>query len=123
MCAFSKSLKSTAKLATISGVKPSQTKKRSGKTVDIVITPALGEVIERARAIKKKYKIHGKPLITLHIFPTKKGTPYSQSGLFSMWDRARDRIGIDKDSPPEERIQFKDLRTMGLRMQQNRAKK
>lgn len=30
-----------------------------------------------------------------------------------MWDRARDRIGINKDSPPEERIQFKDLRALG----------
>jgi integrase len=29
-----------------------------------------------------------------------------------MWDRARDRLGIDKDSPPEERIQFRDLRAL-----------
>jgi len=27
-------------------------------------------------------------------------------------DRARDRLGIDKDSPPEERIQFRDLRAL-----------
>ena len=31
-----------------------------------------------------------------------------------MWDRARDRLGIGKDSPPEERIQFRDLRALGV---------
>lgn len=92
---------------------PSKTKKSSGKSVDILITPAIFEVIERARAIKKEYKVFGQPLITPYLFPTRKGTPYGKSGLFSMWDRARDRIGIDKDSPPEERIQFKDLRALG----------
>ncbi|WP_343650458.1 hypothetical protein [Herbaspirillum sp.] len=30
-----------------------------------------------------------------------------------MWDRARDRLGIDKDSPPEKRVQFRDLRALG----------
>lgn len=93
--------------------RPSKTTKSSGKTVDIAITPVIWEVIERARAIKKEYTVHGKPLITPYIFPTRKGTPYSKSGLFSMWDRARDRLGIDKDSPPELRIQFRDLRALG----------
>ncbi|QDD62684.1 hypothetical protein EJD96_00270 (plasmid) [Herbaspirillum seropedicae] len=94
-------------------LKPSKTLKTSGKSVDILITPAIWDVIQRARAIKKEYKVHGKPLITGFVFPTRKGTEYSKNGLFSMWDRARDRLGIGKDSPPEERIQFRDLRALG----------
>ncbi|RQO38649.1 hypothetical protein DBR37_01780 [Herminiimonas sp. KBW02] len=93
--------------------KPSKTAKSSGKTVDIVITPQIQEVLDRARAIKKGYKVNGQPLITPYLFPTMKGEPYSKSGLFSMWDRARDRLGIGKDSPPHERIQFRDLRALG----------
>lgn len=89
-------------------LQPSKTLKTSGSAVDIFITPEIREVIERARAIKRQYGI-----ISQYLFPTKKGTPYSKSGLFSMWERARDRLGINKDSPPEERIQFKDLRALG----------
>ena len=94
-------------------LKPSKTAKTSGKSVDILITPAIWDVIQRARAIKREYKVHGKPLITGYLSPTRKGTAYGKSGLFSMWDRARDRLGINKDSPAEERIQFRDLRALG----------
>ncbi|MBF8177209.1 tyrosine-type recombinase/integrase [Herminiimonas contaminans] len=93
--------------------KPSKTMKSSGKTVDIFITPQIAEVLDRAREIKKEYKVKGQPLITPYLFPTRDGKPYTKSGLFSMWDRARDRIGIDKDSSPDERIQFRDLRALG----------
>jgi hypothetical protein len=93
--------------------KPSKTAKSSGQAVDILITPEIWEVLQRARAIKKEYKVKGQPLISPYLFPSTKGTPYTKSGLFSMWDRARDRLGIGKDSPPEERIQFKDLRALG----------
>lgn len=93
--------------------KPSKTSKTSGQTVDIYITPEIRAVLDRAIAIKKEYKIKGQPLITPYVFPSTKGTPYTKSGLFSMWDRARDRLGIDKDSTPEERIQFRDLRALG----------
>lgn len=93
--------------------KPSKTSKSSGKIVEIIITPQIQEVLDRARTIKKEYKVKGETLITPYLFPSRKGLPYSKSGLFSMWDRARDRLGIDKDSPPDERIQFKDLRSLG----------
>lgn len=93
--------------------KPSKTVKSSGKAVDIVITQEIRAVIDRARTIKKAYKVKGHDLITPYLFPTTKGGAYSKSGLFSMWDRARDRLGIDKDSPPEARIQFRDLRALG----------
>lgn len=83
-------------------IQPSKTKKSSGKIVDIAITPVIQGVIDRARAIKKGYEI-----ISPYLFPTQKGTPYTKSGLFSMWDRARDRAGIT------DAIWFKDLRALG----------
>jgi integrase len=83
-------------------IQPSKTMKSSGKLVDIVITPAIQDVIDRARAIKKSYKI-----ISPYIFPSQKGTPYTKTGLFSMWDRARERAGIT------EAIWFRDLRALG----------
>lgn len=88
--------------------KPSKTEKTSGKTVDIVITPQIQAVIDRARAIKKTYKVKGQDLITPYLFPTTQGKPYAKSGLTTMWDRARERAGMqDVD------ITFKDLRALG----------
>jgi site-specific recombinase XerD len=98
-------------------LQPAKTMKSSGKAVDIFITPEIRAVIDRAREIKRGYKIKGKDsehdLITPYLFPKRDGKPYKKNGLFAMWDRARDRIGIDKDSPPELRIQFRDLRALG----------
>lgn len=82
-------------------LKPSKTKKSSGKVVDILITPAIQNVIDRARTIKKSYGI-----ISPYVFPTQKGTPYAKTGLISMWDRARERAGITDD------VTFKDLRSL-----------
>ena len=86
---------------------PSKTSKTSGKTVDIVITPSIQAVIDAARTIKKTYKIKGHDMISPYLFPTRKGTPYAKSGLFSMWDRARERAGIEDD------IVFRDIRALG----------
>lgn len=81
---------------------PSKTLKTSGKMVDIAITPEIDEVLKRAQAQKKAYQI-----ISPYVFPTRKGTPYTRSGLFSMWDRARERAKI------ADEIIFKDLRALG----------
>lgn len=83
-------------------IKPTKTQKTSGKAVDIIITPAIQEVIDRARAIKKTYEI-----ISPYLFPTRKGTAYTKSGLSSMWDRAKERIGMEDD------VTFKDIRALG----------
>lgn len=83
-------------------IKPTKTQKTSGKTVDITVTPAILEVLQRARAIKAEGGIKGD-----YLFPSQKGTPYTKSGLFSMWDRARTRAGIT------EAIWYKDLRALG----------
>jgi len=91
--------------------KPTKTQKSSGKVVDIFITPEIRAVIDRAREIKRSYKIKGQDsehdMITPYLFPSRKGTPYTKSGLFSMWDRARERAGI------QEEVWFKDLRALG----------
>lgn len=83
-------------------IKPSKTVKTSGKMVDITITPAIQDVIDRARALKRKYEV-----ISPYVFPTQKGGAYSKSGLSSMWRRAKDRLGIKED------IIFKDIRALG----------
>lgn len=87
--------------------KASKTAKTSGKIVDIFITPQIRGVIDKAREIKRGYKIQGHDMISPYLFPTRKGTPYAKSGLFSMWDRARERAGITED------VLFKDLRALG----------
>lgn len=83
-------------------IKPSKTEKTSGKTVDITITQEIASVIERARAIKRRYGI-----ISPYLFPTQKGGAYTKSGLSSMWRRAKERAGITDD------VVFKDIRALG----------
>lgn len=83
-------------------LKPSKTLKSSGKAVDIVITPAIREVIERARAIKR-----ARGIISPYLFATTKGGAYSKTGLISMWRRAKERAGITAD------VTFKDIRALG----------
>lgn len=92
-------------------MRPSKTKNSSGLAVDIAITPEIAEVIERARAVKR-----AKHLISPHLFPTRKGTPYAKTGLISTWDRARERaVATAAKNGQEfgELIQFKDLRSLG----------
>lgn len=86
--------------------KPSKTAKSSGLALSIQITPEIADVIERARAIKRRLSI-----VSGYVFPATAGKyagkPYTKSGLFSMWDRARERALI------ADGIQFKDLRALG----------
>jgi len=92
-------------------LKPGKTRRSSGLSVDILITPAIKEVIERARAVKRSYQV-----ISPYLLPSKKGTPYAKTGLTSMWDRARERaVRTEAKQGREfgEMIQFKDLRALG----------
>jgi integrase len=85
-------------------IKASKTKNTSGKIVDFAVTREIQGVLDRARAIKAGYELARDPG---YLFPSKKGTPYTKSGLFSMWDRARERAGIT------DSVWFKDLRALG----------
>ncbi|UGQ44932.1 tyrosine-type recombinase/integrase [Massilia endophytica] len=80
-------------------MRPTKTAKSSGKAVDILITPAIQEVIDRARRIKAERGIPGDTL-----FPSKSGKPYTKSGLSSMLRRAKDRAGLEGE------VTFKDIR-------------
>jgi len=82
--------------------KPSKTAGTSGKVLDVEITPQIRAVIDRAKAIKRKYGI-----ISPYLFPTQKGGAYSKTGLHSMWRRAKERANVT------DGIQFKDLRARG----------
>lgn len=82
--------------------KPSKTQKTSGKQVDIFITPDIKDVLDRARAIKKRYKI-----ISEYVFCKDDCKPYARTGLYSMWDRAKARAGITAD------VTFRDIRALG----------
>jgi integrase len=87
-------------------IKGSKTKNTSGKIVDFKITPGIQAVLDRARAIKAGYGLENDGG---YVFPSQLGTPYTKSGLFSMWTRARERAGIvDTGS-----VWFKDLRALG----------
>lgn len=85
--------------------KPTKTERTSGLSVDITITPDIQAVLDRAAAIKAKHQIDSK-----YIFPKLSGKhvgkPYSRNGLFTMWDRARERAKITDD------VQFRDLRAL-----------
>lgn len=87
-------------------IKASKTKNSSGKIVDFKITPGIQAVIDRARSIKAGYQLEVDPG---YLFPSQKGTPYTKSGLFSMWTRARERAGIEDTGL----VWFKDLRALG----------
>ena len=87
-------------------LKPTKTAKTSGLALRIEITAEIAEVIERARAFKRQ---HG--IVSGYLFPASAGRaagkPYTRTGLFSMWDRARERAKVAGE------IQFKDLRALG----------
>lgn len=92
-------------------IKPSKTQKTSGKAVDIVVTPEIAEVIARARGLKIKYG-----LISQFVFPTQKGGAYTRSGLSSMWDRAKERIGMKDD------VVFRDIRALAATVRHGAAR-
>jgi integrase len=86
--------------------KPGKTKATSGLAVEITITPAIADVIERARAFKRKHGVISKYVFAITKRGKSQGKAYTKSGLFSMWDRARERAKIADD------IWFKDLRAL-----------
>jgi len=83
-------------------IRPTKTSKTSGKVIDILITPAIQEVIDRASAIKKDRGIESE-----YLFANRDNNPYSKSGLCSMWKRAAARLGIKVNA------MFKDIRAIG----------
>ena len=66
------------------------------------ITPAVRAVLEAAA------KLPGRK-ISLYVFPTRRGTPFSESALQTLWKRAKKKAGLaDVD------MTFRDFRTTAL---------
>ncbi|GAB4303613.1 MAG: hypothetical protein Kow0096_25710 [Thiohalomonadaceae bacterium] len=76
---------------------------RQGKTearVRYELTPELHSIIDRAKKLRRRVG-------TLHLFATRDGKPYSESGWESSWRRIRERAGV-------ENVHFHDLRAKAL---------
>lgn len=83
-------------------IRPSKTSKTSGKVIDILITSAIAEVVQRARALKVE-----RGLVSDYLFPNRTGAPYTKSGLSTMWKRAVERLGVKVE------FSFRDIRALG----------
>lgn len=83
-------------------IKPTKTRKTSGKVVDILVTPAIAEVLARARQLKAE-----RQLVSDYLFVNRDNQPYTKSGLSSMWKRAATRMDIEVGA------MFKDIRALG----------
>lgn len=85
--------------------KPGQARKRAL----VQWTPDLREVIDRALALRKKVRGSGR-VECVHLFLTRRGTPYTISAFNSLWRRAMKRaIRLEKLSV-DSRFTFHDIR-------------
>ena len=94
---------------------PSKTSRTSRIAIEITITPAIANVIERARTAKQQHMVVSSYLFAITGGPNI-GQPFTKAKLFKMWDLARDRAS--KEAKQEGRdfdasIQFRDLRAPG----------
>ena len=75
---------------------------KTGKRLCFEWTPALREVVERARGLRRRVG-------SLSLFATRDGTPYSRTGWEHAWQRLRARAGL-----AEADMHFHDLRARAL---------
>lgn len=80
---------------------PSKTQ-RSGRKIDFAVTPAVDSILEAAKALPGRK-------VSLYVFPTRKGTPYTERALQSAWRRAKKRAGLE-----DVDVVFRDFRTTEL---------
>ncbi|HEV2042120.1 MAG TPA: tyrosine-type recombinase/integrase [Casimicrobiaceae bacterium] len=83
-------------------VTPSKTRRRTGKTIEFAITPAVRAILSEAAALPGRK-------ISMYVFPTRKGTPYSESALQTAWARAKLKAGFESVD-----LTFRDFRTTEL---------
>jgi len=62
---------------------PTKTRRSSGKEVDVPVTPAIRQVLDRAAAISKEWGV-----VCPFVIHTRQGTPYTQPALQSAYARA-----------------------------------
>jgi integrase len=83
-------------------IEPTKTQKSSGQAVLIPITPAIAEVLERAKSLGK---IKPLPGADAPVIQQRDGSPYGRFGIRSAMDRAAAKAGY-----PEGGYTAKDLR-------------
>ena len=84
-------------------VKLSKTDRNAtGKTLEFDITPAVQAILDQAAKLPGRAR-------SIFVFPTRKGTPYSESGMQSAWRRAKKKAGME-----DVDVVFRDLRTTEL---------
>lgn len=81
-------------------IKLSKTKRTSGKVLELEITPAIREILDAAAKLPGRAR-------SLYVFPTRRGTPYTESALQNAWRRMQKRTGIVGAT-------FRDFRTSEL---------
>jgi integrase len=93
-------------------LEPTKTRKSSAAKIAVQITPAIQEVLDRAKSL-------GKVKSPVYVFHTLKGTPLSASAVKSAWRRARSRAGVAdawmRDLRPKA---LSDAKRAGLSLQQ-----
>lgn len=72
------------------------------KVLEFEITPAIQAVLDEAATLPGRAR-------SLYVFPTRRGTPYRESGLQSAWRRAKTKAGLTGVDAV-----FRDLRTTEL---------
>src|ERR1700687_5131324 len=83
-------------------VTPSKTRRRTGKTLEFAITPAVRAILNEAASLPGRK-------ISMYVFPTRRGTPYSESALQTAWARAKLKAGLE-----DVDLTFRDFRTTEL---------
>lgn len=78
-------------------IEPTKTARSSGVSVTIPLSPAIKEVLARAKAIRRRD--------SMFVIHDRNGQVYSASGLRSAWNRACERLGIVG-------VTLKDIRAM-----------
>ena len=75
---------------------------KTGRRQEFEVTPAVAAILEQAARLPGRK-------VSFFVFPTRKGTPYSESALQTAWRRAKEKAGLqDIDAT------FRDLRTTEL---------
>jgi integrase len=81
---------------------PTKTARKTGKKLDFAITPAIRAILDEAATLPGRRR-------SLYVFPTRRGTPYTDSGLQDAWRTAKMKAGLH-----DVKATFRDLRTTEL---------
>lgn len=81
-------------------ITPSKTRRSTGIKQEWEITPAIREILDAAAKLPGRAR-------SLYVFPTRRGTPYTESALQNAWRRMQKRTGIVGAT-------FRDFRTSEL---------